>query len=198
MARTKSAPKTHKKLGGAKTEDGHRLEKVEAVAAIAAKLKGSNAVFLTEYRGLTVHELAELRVALAKQSADYKVAKNTLARIAAKEAGIEGLESMLEGPVALTFANGDAVLAAKELSDFAKKVPALIIKGALLDGVIFDEAGAKRIASLESREVMLQKAAGMFITPIQQCVNVFAASLNNFGSVLAQYKDKLAAQEAAA
>lgn len=198
MARSKSAPRTSKKLGGSKTPDGHRSEKVEAVTMIAERMRTANAVFLTEYRGMKVGELAELRVALGKQSADYRIAKNTLTRIAAAQAGIVGLDAILVGPTALTFANGDAVLAAKELSEFAKKVPALVIKGALLEGQVFDADGAKAIASLESREVMLAKAAGMFITPIQQCANVFAASLNNLGAVFAQLKDKLAASEAAA
>ncbi|HEX9706201.1 MAG TPA: 50S ribosomal protein L10 [Steroidobacteraceae bacterium] len=198
MARTRSFPKSQKKLGGAKTPDGHRVTKVEAVAYLTEKLRSSTAVFLTEYRGLTVHELAELRVALSKQDAEYKVAKNTLARIAVKEAGFAELTAMLQGPVAIAFAAGDAVLTAKELTEFAKKAPALVLKGALMEGQVFDEAGAKRIASLESREVMLSKAAGMFITPIQQTVNVFAATLNNFGAVLASYKDKLAASGDAA
>lgn len=198
MARTRSFPKSQKKLGGAKTEDGHRVDKVQAVAYLTDKLTSSTAVFLTEYRGLTVHELKELRTALAKQGTEYKVAKNTLARIAAKQAGLEDLTAMLEGPVALAFAGGDAVVTAKELSEFAKKAPALVVKGALMEGVIYDEAGAKRLASLESREVMLAKAAGMFITPIQQTANVFAATLNNFGAVLASYKDKLAASGDAA
>lgn len=198
MARTKSLPKARKKLGGVKTEDGHRRDKVDAVAYLTDKLQSSAAVFLTEYRGLTVKELADLRVALSKQDAEYKVAKNTLARIAVKQAGFEDLTAMLEGPVAIAFAGGDAVLTAKELSEFAKKSPALIVKGALMEGVIYDEAGAKRLASLESREVMLAKAAGMFITPIQQTANVFAAGLNQFGAVLAAYKDKLAASGDAA
>ncbi|MGH2830099.1 MAG: 50S ribosomal protein L10, partial [Actinomycetota bacterium] len=150
------------------------------------------------YRGLTVHELADLRRALAEQGAVYRVIKNTLARIAVKQAEVAELEPMLEGPVAIAFASGDAVLAAKQLSDFAKKVPALVLKGALMEGQVFDAAGAKRIASLESREVMLSKAAGMFITPIQQTANVFAASLNSLGAVLASYKDKLAASGEAA
>ena len=198
MARTRSFPKSQKKLGGAKTPDGHRKDKVDAVAYLTDKLRNSAAVFLTEYRGLTVHELADLRVALAKQDSEYKVSKNTLARIAAKEAGFDQLIEMLEGPVAIAFTNGDAVLAAKELSEFAKKAPALLIKGALFEGHVFDAAGAKAIAALESRDVMLSKAAGMFITPIQQTANVFAATLNNFGAVLASYKDKLAASGEAA
>lgn len=198
MARTKGGPKSKKKLGGLKNEAGHRIEKVETVQWVAEHLQSSSAVFLTEYRGLTVTELADLRMALAKQAATYKVVKNTLARLAAKQAGLDDLEAMLEGPVAITFAGGDAVLAAKELNDFAKKAPALVLKGALMEGQIFDAAGAKRIATLESREVMLSKAAGMFITPIQQAANLFAAPLNKLGAALASYKDKLAASGEAA
>lgn len=198
VARTKSVTKSRKKLGGGKDADGHRVDKVEAVSTIAQRLTSSSAVFLTEYRGLSVGDLAELRVALAKQGADYKIAKNTLTRIAATKAGVDGLVPMLIGPTAIAFATGDAVLAAKALSDFAKKTPALIIKGALLEGQVFDANGAKAIATLESREVMLTKAAGMFVSPIQKTVNVFAAPINKLGAVLAQYKDKLAASGEAA
>lgn len=198
MARTKSAPKSRKKLGGAKTEDGHRADKVAAVKDLTERLTGSNAVFVTEYRGLTVSDLAELRRALAKQSADLKISKNTLTTIAARNAGVDGLEAMLDGPTALAFANGDAVLAAKEINDFAKKTPALILKGALLEGQIFDAKGAQKIASLESREVMLTKVAGMMVSPIQKAANLFAAPLNKLGAALAQYKDKLASSGDAA
>lgn len=198
MARIKGGPKSKKKLGGPKTETGHRTEKVAAVEWVAERLKDSSAVFLTEYRGLTVHELADLRTALLKQEAVYKVVKNSLSRLAVRKAGVDGLEAMLEGPIAIAFASGDAVLAAKELSDFAKKAPALILKGALMEGQVFDAAGAKRIAALESREVMLTKAAGMFVTPIQQAANLFAAGFNQLGAVLASYKDKLAASGEAA
>lgn len=197
MARKGGPPKTRKKLGGPKDDGGHRLAKVEAVAAIADRLRGSTAVFFTEYRGLTVGELADLRRALAKQQTDYKVVKNTLARIAAAQAGFDGLQTYLEGPTAVAFSAGDAVLTAKEIADFAKKAPALVLKGAIMEGQVFDASGAKAIASLESREAMLAKAAGMLISPIQKAANLFAAPINKLGAGLAQYRDKLAASEAA-
>lgn len=198
MARTRSVPKSKKKLGGAKDEQGHRVDKVAAVQALADSMRTSSAFFLTEYRGMSVNDLADLRVALGKQSAQLKIAKNTLATIAAKQAGIDGLEAMLQGPTALAFASGDAVLAAKEINDFAKRQPLLVLKGAVLEGQVFDAEGAKAIASLESREVMLSRVAGLFKASLQQAANLFAAPLNKLGAGLAQYKDKLAGSGEAA
>lgn len=195
MAKAKTGPKTKKKLGGAKVGDGgHRADKVAAVAQVKDGLAGA-AVLLTEYRGLTVSELADLRRILLG-AADYKVVKNTLATIAAREAGFEELLPMLEGPTAFAFVTGDVAKVAKDLSEFAKKAPALTLKGGVFEGKVLSAAQAKTLASLESREVMLTKIASMAITPIQQTANVFAAGLNQLGAVLAQLKDKLAAEAA--
>ncbi len=192
MAKTKRPPQTRKKLGGPRiSEGGPRRDKANAVTEIQEKLTASSAVILSEYRGMTVHELAELRTGLREAGADYKVYKNTLAAIAARNAGLESLTEHFNGPTAFTFATGDPVVAAKKLSEFAKKVPTLVLKGGVLGVRVLNSADVTALGNLESREIMLAKAAGMFITPIQQAANLFAAGFNNLGSLLAQLRDKL-------
>lgn len=198
MAKTKRPPQTKKKLGGPRvSEGGPRRDKVDAVAEIQAKFTESSAVILSEYRGMTVHELADLRAGLRDAGADYKVYKNTLASIAARNAGLDDLTEHFTGPTAFTFATGDPVVAAKKLSEFAKKVPTLVLKGGVLGTRVLKASDVTALGNLESREVMLAKAAGMFISPIQQAANLFAAGFNQLGSLLAQLRDKLPADGAA-
>jgi len=196
VAKVKTGPRTKKKVGGPRPpEGGPRSNKVAAVATIKDRLT-SGAVLLTEYRGLTVHELADLRRTL-EGVAEYKVVKNTLATIAAREAGHEDLIPMLQGPTAIAYVTGDVAKVAKDIADFAKKSPALVLKGGVFEGQVLSAERAKALSTLESREVMLSKLASMAITPLQQAANVFAAGFNQLGAVLAQLKDKLAASEAA-
>lgn len=163
-----------------------RPEKVEAVREITGRFNDADAALLTEYRGLRVGEIAEVRRALRETGAEYKVLKNTLARIAVREIGLEDLAGMLEGPTAIAFVTGDAAAAAKALDEAAKKFPVLEIKGGVLLGKIIDAGQAKRLAQLEPREVILAKIAMLSNSPAQQTVNVFSALLRNFGSMLAQ------------
>jgi large subunit ribosomal protein L10 len=163
-----------------------RPEKVQAVKEIGARFKESSAALFTEYRGLTVTEIAELRRALREANTEYKVLKNTLARIAAKEVGLEELVGLLQGPTAVAFVQGDAVEAAKALDDAAKKFPVLVIKGGVLDGRIVSAEQAQQLAKLESREMQLTKIVLMVNTPLQQTANVLSALLRDFGSMLAQ------------
>jgi len=196
VAKVKSGPKTRKKLGGPRPPDGGpRANKTATVATVKEKLT-TGPVLLTEYRGLTVAELKALRNALAG-GAELKVIKNTLATIAAREAGLEDLIPMLEGPTAIAFVTGDVAKVAKDLAEFAKKSPSLTLKGGVFEGKVLDGAQAKSLSTLESREVMLTKIASMAITPIQQTANVFAGGFNQLGAVLVQLKEKLAAAEAA-
>jgi len=196
VAKVKSGPKTRKKLGGSRPPDGGpRADKAATVATVKERLT-AGPVLLTEYRGLTVAEIKALRRALAG-GAELKVIKNTLATIAAREAGLEDLIPMLQGPTAIAFVTGDVAKVAKDLAEFAKKAPALTLKGGVFEGNVLDGAQAKALSTLESREVMLSKIASMAITPIQQTVNIFAAGFNQLGAVLVQLKDKLAAAEAA-
>ena len=163
-----------------------RPEKAAAVAEITERFKDSDAALLTEYRGLRVGEIAELRGALRGAQTEYKVLKNTLARIAVREVGLEELVDMLEGPTAIAFVKGDAVEAAKALDDAAKKFPVLVVKGGVVDGKIITADQARELAKLEPREVQLAKIVMMVNTPLQQTANVLSALLRDFGSMLAQ------------
>ena len=163
-----------------------RPEKVGAVTEIKERFEGSEAAILTEYRGLQVGEIAEVRAALREIDADYKVLKNTLARIAVREVGLDELVGMLEGPTAIAFCRGDVAAAAKALDEAAGKFPVLVIKGGVLKGKIIDAGQARELAKLEPREVLLTKIAMLVNMPAQQTVNVFAALLRDFGSMLAQ------------
>lgn len=163
-----------------------RPEKSQAVAEITERFQEASAALLTEYRGLRVGEIAEVRGALRDAGTDYKVLKNTLTRIAVREVGLEDLVGMLEGPTAIAFVKGDAVEAAKALDDAAKKFPVLIIKGGVVEGKIIDADQARALAKLEPREVQLTKIVMMVNTPLQQTANVLSALLRDFGSMLAQ------------
>ena len=130
-------------------------EKVERVAELKARIEGSDALLLTEYRGLTVSEITELRRSLAEGGASFAVVKNTLMRRAASTAGMSELEDLLSGPSAITFVDGDPIAAAKSVVKATKQFPALVLKGAYMDGKLLSADDAKALAELESREVML-------------------------------------------
>jgi large subunit ribosomal protein L10 len=139
--------------------------KVEAVAEITTDFKESNAAVLTEYRGLTVAQLKELRVSLGLDT-KFSVVKNTLTGIAAKEAGVDAFDGQLAGPTAIAFIKGDAVAAAKSLTDFAKSNPQLIIKTGFFEGKALDASGVAALAALESREFQLARVAGVLKAPM--------------------------------
>jgi large subunit ribosomal protein L10 len=163
-----------------------RPEKVQSVQEIAGRFREAEAALLTEYRGLHVSDIAEVRTALRDADADYKVLKNTLARIAVRDVGLDELVGMLEGPTAIAFCNGDAVAAAKALDDAARKFPVLIIKGGVLQGKVIGSDQAQQLAKLESREMQLGKIVTLVNTPLQQMANVLAAPLRDLGAMLAQ------------
>ncbi len=174
-----------------------RPEKVQAVEQIKERFNDAEGALLTEYRGLSVGEMAELRVALREADADYKVLKNTLTRIAVREVGLEELEEMLAGPVAIAFCRKDPAGVAKALDDAAKRFPVLTIKGGVLKGKIISAEQAKELASLEPRDVQLAKIAMMMNSPLQQTANVIGALLRDLGSMLAQVADQKRESEAA-
>jgi large subunit ribosomal protein L10 len=153
-----------------------RPDKAAAVAELVENFQESTGAVLTEYRGLTVKQLQDLRRALG-ENADYAVVKNTLTQIAAKEAGVEGFDDLLTGPTAIAFINGDVVEAAKGLRDFAKANPALVIKGGFLDGKAMDAQEIAKMADLESREVLLAKLAGGMLASLSQAVYLLNAPL---------------------
>ena len=174
-----------------------RESKSGAVAEIAEEFRSSTAAVLTEYRGLSVAQLKQLRRSLA-DVASYAVVKNTLTRIAAREAGVEGLDDLLVGPSAIAFVKGDPVAAAKGLKNFAKDNPALVLKGAYMDGRVLDAAEVTKLADLESREVLLAKLAGAMKASMQQAAGLFNAPLSQAARVLAALQDKLPADTTAA
>ena len=153
-----------------------RADKQAAVAEITESFSDAAGAVLTDYRGLTVKQLQDLRRSLG-ENANYAVVKNTLAKIAAKEAGIESFDELLTGPTAIAFIKGDVVEAAKGLRDFAKANPALVIKGGVLDGKALEPAEIAKLADLESREVLMGKLAGAMLASLSQAVYLLNAPL---------------------
>jgi large subunit ribosomal protein L10 len=153
-----------------------RADKQAAVAEITEQFSDAAGAVLTEYRGLTVKQLQDLRRSLG-ENASYAVVKNTLTKIAAKEAGIEGFDELLTGPTAIAFIKGDVVEAAKGLRDFAKANPALVIKGGVLDGKALEPTEIAKLADLESREVLMGKLAGAMLASLSQAVYLLNAPL---------------------
>ena len=152
-----------------------RPEKVAAVAEIRDRLTESDAAVLTEYRGLKVSELADLRGALRPAGTEFKIYKNTLARRAAEEAGLGELVPMLEGPTAIAFVKGDAVIAAKALRDFGRTNQALIVKGGLLGDKFLAPAEIAELADVPPRDVLLARLAGGLQAPLAKAANLFGA-----------------------
>jgi large subunit ribosomal protein L10 len=171
-----------------------RPDKATAVADIVEQFSASTATLITEYRGLTVANLAELRRSLAG-SATYTVAKNTLIKRAASEAGIEGLDDLFAGPTAIAFVSGEAVDAAKAIKTFAKDNKALVIKGGYMDGHPLTVAEVERIADLESREVLLAKLAGAMKASLSKAAGTFQAPLVQVARLAAALQDKRAGAE---
>jgi large subunit ribosomal protein L10 len=165
-------------------------EKIEKVAALKERIQDAEALLLTEYRGLSVHDATELRRALSEQ-ARFAIVKNTLMVRAAADAGIAELEALLDGPTAVAFVQSDVVATAKKVVDAAKKFPALVIKGGYLDGKVLSAAEAQSLATLESREAMLSKVAGMLKAELTRAASMFEAIQGRFLGVLEAYKEKL-------
>ena len=170
--------------------------KASTVAEIAGYFRDSHAAVLTEYRGLSVAQMKELRRSLGAD-VNYAVVKNTLTKIAARDAGVEGLDSLLEGPSAIAFVSGDAVDAAKGIRDFAKDNPALVIKGGIMDGAVLSAAEITKIANLESREVLLAKLAGAMKAKQSHAAALFAAPLSKTARTLAALQAKLESEPGA-
>ncbi len=173
-------------------------EKVAAVAELTGRFKDSSGAVLTEYRGLTVAQLAELRKSLGDH-ATFTVVKNTLTKIAVGEAGLENqLSSLLAGPSAIAFVDGDVVEAAKGLRDFAKANPLLVIKGGVLDGKAITPSEIIKLADLEPREVLLAKLAGAMKATMAGAAATFNALPVQMAQLAEALRVKLAAGEDAA
>src|SRR6478735_573069 len=166
-----------------------KADKVATVAEITDKFRSSSAAVVTEYRGLTMAQLTELRRSLGKDTA-YTVAKNTLVKRAAADAGVTGLDDMFVGPTAVAFIGGEPVDAAKALRDFAKTHPLLVIKGGLLDGRKIEPAEVSKLADLESRDVLLAKMAGAMLATLTKAAYVFNALPSQVARLAAALQDK--------
>jgi large subunit ribosomal protein L10 len=173
-----------------------KADKATAVADIAEQFKEATAALVTEYRGLTVANLAELRRSLG-DSATYSVAKNTLVKRAASEAGVDGLDELFIGPTAIAFVTGEPVDAAKALKTFAKEHKALVIKGGYMDGHPLTVSEVERIADLESREVLLAKLAGAMKGNMTKAAGLFNAPASHVARLLAALQQQKASQEPA-
>ena len=170
-----------------------KAEKVATVAEITDRFRSSSAAVVTEYRGLTMAQLTELRWSLGKDTA-YTVAKNTLVKRAAADAGVTGLDEMFVGPTAVAFISGEPVDAAKALRDFAKAHPLLVIKGGLLDGRPLEAGDVNKLADLESRDVLLGKMAGAMLATLTKAAVVLNALPSQVARLAAALQDKRIAE----
>ena len=166
-----------------------RPDKVAAVAEITAAFRDSAATLLTEYRGLTMAQLTALRRALGKDTT-YAVVKNTLTKRAAAEAGLSLDETLFTGPTAIAFVGGDPVEAAKGIRDFSRTTPLLVIKGAVLDGRFLSPDEVRRLADLESRDVLLARLAGAMSASLSQAAALFQAPLSQVARLAAALQEQ--------
>jgi large subunit ribosomal protein L10 len=171
-----------------------RPDKVAVVDEVRQRLADSTATVLTEYRGLSVDELADLRARLRGTDASYRVVKNTLTRLAVRDAGVDIPDEYLLGPTAITFCAGDPVATAKVLRAFSREHPELVIKGGLLEGRLLDAEETTRLADLESREELLSRLAGMMQAIIAKPARLAQANLTKFAQLLAALQEKRAAE----
>jgi large subunit ribosomal protein L10 len=179
------------------TDKPVRADKATAVAELTDQFRDSSAALITEYRGLTVAQLKELRRSLGRETT-YAVAKNTLAKRAATEAGIAGLDTLFTGPTALAFVSGDPVEAAKSLRDFAKTNPLLVIKGGVFEGKSVTADEVRQLADLESRDVLLAKLAGAMKANLSKAAATFQAPISKLARLAAALQEKQGAGAEAA
>ncbi|MGD2102368.1 MAG: 50S ribosomal protein L10 [Acidimicrobiia bacterium] len=174
-----------------------RPEKVQAVADIREGLESAEAVFLTEYRGLTVQAVQDLRKAVRESNGDYKVVKMTLARLAAADAGIDGLDEFLSGPTAIAFAKSDPVSTAKALKDFSDDHEVFVLKAGYLSGEILTPEQLSKLAEIEPKEVLLARIAGGAKAPMFKAAGMFASFTRDAASMFSQLLDKKESGESA-
>ena len=167
-----------------------RTEKVAAVEDVKTRVATTSTAVVTEYRGLTVTQIQELRRQLRAAGADYKVFKNTLVRRAIAGTSVEALAAFLEGPTAIAFVSGDVSAVAKSLRDFAKGAPALVVKGGVLNGQVLSNRDLVALADLPSRQVLLARVAGMIASPLTTMAGLFKAVPQNLAYGLAALIDQ--------
>lgn len=171
-------------------------EKVAAVAEITAEFRDASAMVVTEYRGLTMSQITKLRRSLGND-VNYTVAKNTLVKRAAADAGVEGLDDLLVGPTAIAFVSGEPVDAAKALREFGRDNRALVIKGGYMEGRALSAAEIDQLADLDSREVLLGKLAGAMKGNLAKAAGLFAAPASQIARLAQALQDKRAAEGSA-
>lgn len=172
------------------TQNAARAHKVEVVDEVKTRIGAASASIVTEYRGLSVAELAELREALAVAGGDYRIFKNTLVRRAIDGGEYQPLEEYLSGPTALTFVDGDVSAVAKALRDFSRNNPLLVIKGGLADGSLLSASDLSALAELPPREVLLARLAGALAAPMQQMAGLLQALPRNLAYGIAALRDQ--------
>jgi large subunit ribosomal protein L10 len=169
-----------------------RPDKVEAVREITADLKATDIYYFVDYRGLTFSEATELRARLAKVGASLKVVKNTLAKIAAADAGVEGLSELLQGPTAIAYCHGDPVRVAKTIQDFIKEKKKAAIRGGKLQRSMLTPADVETLAALPSREQLIARLVGAIASPLTGLANVLSGPIRGLVVVLAQVQEQKA------
>jgi large subunit ribosomal protein L10 len=179
-------------------DDMPKTEKVEKVAELKHRIEGAQALFLADFRGLTVTESGELRRSLSGAGTKFSVVKNTLMKLAASDAGVAELERLLEGPTAVAFVDGDPIAAAKSLVDATRRFRTLVVKGGFLEGRVLSPEEAQGLATIEPREVLLAKMAGLAKAEMSRAAFMFNALQSRFLSLLEAYKAKLPGEPAAA
>ena len=172
-------------------------EKRKVVEKLAERIRDADSMIVADYRGLTVTQIADVRGALRETGASFAVAKNTLARRAAEEAGKPLLVDLLQGPTAIAFVGDDAAAAAKKLSEFARTTRILAVRGAVLEGRALSAEEVRQLGELPSKDVLRAQVVGAVASPIQGAYNVLAAPLREFLVVLDQYIAQRQAAEAA-
>jgi len=175
-----------------------KSEKLQKVSELTERIRGSRAMFIADYRGLTVADVTELRRTLRESGARFTVAKNTLLRRAAGEAGVDGLDDLLQGPTAVAFVDGDPITAAKSLVDAIRRFRTLEIRGGFMEGRVMTSAEAQNLATIEPREVLLAKLAGAMKAEMSRAAYMLQALQSRFLSVLEAYREKVPAGEAPA
>jgi large subunit ribosomal protein L10 len=163
-----------------------RADKVAKVEELTQRFRGASGAMFVDFRGLNVKDATELRRTLKGAGATFLVAKNTLTRLAAREAGMDQVIDLLEGPTAIAFLDGDPVAGAKALLDAGRRFPALEVKGALIEGHILDEGASKALASIESKDVSVAKVAGILTAPLQRTAYLLRAPLQRIAYALAE------------
>ena len=167
-----------------------RPDKVEAVKEITADLKAADVYYFVDYRGLTFSEATELRARLMKVDASLKVVKNTLAKIAAADAGVEGLSDLLQGPTAIAYCHGDPVRVAKVIQDFIREKKKAAIRGGKLQRTLLTSSDVERLAALPGRDQLIAQVVGAIASPLQGLVNVLNGPIRGLVVVLNQIQEQ--------